>query len=96
MHFVLWHWMPQCTTITGTLQWLIEKQPTAKVLTKLRTFLDLPSIDDDELFIVQKWIKLLANKLQVDGAWRLCIRKSFEMLVIVKNLVNGLAVSGVN
>jgi hypothetical protein len=43
-----------------------EKQPTAEVLTKLRTFLDLASIDDDGLFIVQKWIKLLANKLQVD------------------------------
>ena len=28
-----------------------EKQPTtAEVLTKLRTFLDLPSIDDDGLF----------------------------------------------
>ena len=43
-----------------------EKQPTAQVLTKLRTFLDLPSIDDEGLFIVQKWIKLLANKLEVD------------------------------
>ena len=30
-----------------------EKQPTAEVLTKLRTFLDLPSIDDYGLFIVQ-------------------------------------------
>ncbi len=28
--------------------------------------MDLPSIDDDGLFIVQKWIKLLANKLQVE------------------------------
>ncbi len=49
-----------------------ENQPTAEVLTKLRTFLDLPSIDDDGLFIVQKWIKLLANKLQVElGDYRL-------------------------
>ena len=44
----------------------IEKQPTAAVLTKLRTFLDLPSIDDEGLFLVQKWMKLLANKLNVD------------------------------
>ena len=44
----------------------IEKQPTTAVLTKLRTFLDLPSIDDEGLFIVQKWMKLLANKLNVN------------------------------
>ena len=44
----------------------IEKQPTTAVLLKLRTFLDLRSIDDEGLFIVQKWMKLLANKLNVD------------------------------
>ena len=44
------------------------KQPTEEVLTKLHTFLDLPYIDDDGLFIVQKWMKLIANRLGVELA----------------------------
>jgi len=43
-----------------------SKEPTMEVLAKLRSFLDLPTVDDQGLFMVQKWIKLIANKLGVD------------------------------
>ena len=43
-----------------------SKEPTMEVLAKLRSFLDLPAIDDEGLFMVQKWIKLIANKLGVE------------------------------
>jgi hypothetical protein len=43
-----------------------SKEPTMEVLAKLRSFLDLPTVDDQGLFMIQKWIKLIANKLGVD------------------------------
>jgi hypothetical protein len=46
-----------------------SKEPTKEVLAKLRSFLDLPAIDDDGVFMVQKLMKLIANKLS--GARRL-------------------------
>ena len=43
-----------------------SKEPTKEILAKLRTFLNHPAIYDDGRFMVQKWIKRIANKLGVE------------------------------
>ena len=43
-----------------------SKEPTQEVLAKLRSFLEIPAIDDAGIFMVQKWMKLIANKLGLE------------------------------